>query len=360
MAKKFVKGDIVEGQRYLLYDCDKKHGLRHCRSNLCCLLFEALLLRRIAVIPNLNLNPWHNFGVPVPRDPERYFTLPPQRAGSDRQQQTRWIRLGEFEPGLQRTASSEIKRIGGGEGHFLSREDDQRYSVIVRELNSTTPFRKLVKNWRGFLPETPMDLPPSKEVESLSEEILQSMGLAARGAALSDKTGRRPAPTDDGFYACLHLRWGDRRHDYGFVMRLFLTPMAIRWRLNRIAGLPRGRHLYIMSDRWGRGLFDCLEQDYRVWRYYDFPQLRSLAPDTEGGGQDRSQFDSFFLLAVEMELMRRAAVRIYTEKRMWQMSQERADEKSVIQYWLFYRPAFYVSMQKKWRKLVSIISKRIL
>ena len=71
------------------------------------------------------------------------------------------------------------------------------------------------------------------------------MGLAA---AFSEKKSRRPAPTADGFYACLHLRWRDKARLYGFIMRQFLTARAIRWRLNRIADLPRGSHLYIMND----------------------------------------------------------------------------------------------------------------
>ena len=133
-----------QSRRYLFYDWGKhRHGLKHCRSNLCCLLKEASWLRRVAVIQNLPLHPGHNFGVPVLGDPERYFSLPsqePKAAG----QPVRWIRFEDFEPGLKRMAPSKIRRIGQSEGYFISREDDQTYPVIVRE-DSGIPFRSLGK-----------------------------------------------------------------------------------------------------------------------------------------------------------------------------------------------------------------------
>ena len=326
--------------------------MRHSYANLRCLLREASSLRRIAVIQNLRLLPRHNFGVPVPGDPERYCTIPSQETGQD-QQPFRWIRFKEFEPELKRTASSQIKYIsyiGKSKEHFISREDDRRYSVIVRKFRSNIICRKQFSNWRGRLSEISAPLPfaASKEVKSLAEEILKSMGLSA---AWSEAKNRHPTPTEDGFYACLHLRWSDKAKNYGFVMRQFLTAKAIRRRLNRIADLPRGSHLYIMSDQRDRGYFDLLKRDYKVWRYYDFPQLRSLVPDTERSGQNRSRSDNFFLFAVELELMRRAAVQIPTEIKIPRhnlpLSSGTDGGKSV--HCLFQRPAAYKKVQKTWR-----------
>ena len=366
MAKEFTEEGIDGTQRYLLYDDSEWHGagLLHNYSNLRCLLLEASLLRRIAVIQNLHLDPKHNFGVPVSGDPERYCTLPPQETGQD-QQPIRWKRFEEFEPELKCTASSKIRYIGENEGQYISQEDDRRYKVIVRKVNSWRPYRSLVSNWlgEGRLSDfsTMPPLPASKEVKSLVEVILKSMGLSA---ALSEEKNRHPTPTEDGFYACLHLRWSDRAKQYGFVMRQFLTARAIRWRLNKIADLPRGSHLYIMSDRWDRGYFDLLKRDYKVWRCYDFPQLRSLVPDTERSGQNRSRFDGFFLFAVELELMRRAAVQIRTSKiifirprpfpfrRTLPLFDEPNGKESV--HYLFRRPAIYRKVQKIWRGLLNI------
>ena len=360
MAKKSAEGGLDSGQRYLLYDhCQReRHGLLHCRSNLQCHLHEASSLGRIAVIKNLHLLPQHNFGVPVLGDPERYFALPSQKVGPAKQP-IRWIRFEEFEPELKRTASSEIRYIGESEGHFISREDDRRYSLIVRKLCIWGELKPQIKNWRGGLSGMPPPLPASKEVKSLAEEILQSMGLAA---TFSEKKNRRPAPTADGFYACLQLRWGDRARSYGFIMRQFLTARAIRWRLNRIADLPRGSHLYIMSDRWGRGYFDALKRDYKVWRCYDFPQLRYLVPNTEGDGQNRSRFDSFFLFAIELELMKRAAVKIFTEMGVGSKglhSGRKPLEKTALHY-LFQRPAAYVKVQRRWMKLLNWQHRKLL
>ena len=364
MAKELTEEGIDGTQRYLLYDDSEWHGagLLHNYFNLRCLLLEASLLRRIAVIQNLHLDPKHNFGVPVSGDPERYCTLPPQETGQD-QQPIRWIRFEEFEPELKCTASSQIRYIGENEGHYISQEDDRRYKVIVRKGNSLNPYQLLVSNWlrEGGLWlsdfSTMPSFPASKEVKSLVEVILKSMGLSA---ALSEEKNRHPTPTEDGFYACLHLRWSDRAKQYGFVMRQFLTARAIRWRLNRIADLPRGSHLYIMSDRWDRGYFDLLKRDYKVWRCYDFPQLRSLVPDTERSGQNRSRFDGFFLFAVELELMRRAAVQIWTSKMIFKRTLlispalfDEPDGKESVHY-LFWRSATYRKVQKIWRKLLNI------
>ena len=355
MAKKLTEEGTDGAQRYLLYDSEGAcmTGLLHHQSNLRCLLQEASSLRRIAVIQNLRLAPWHNFGVPVPGDPERYCTLPSQETGQD-QQPFRWIRFEEFEPELKRTASSQIRYISESEGHFISREDDRRYSVIARKLTSGLVCR-LCSNWRrgrGGLSEIPARLPfpASKEVKSLAEEILKSMGLSV---AWSEEKNRHPTPTEDGFYACLHLRWGDRAKNYGFVMRQFLTAKAIRWRLNRIADLPRGSHLYIMSDQRDRGYFDLLKRDYKVWRYYDFPQLRSLVPDTKRGGQNRSRSDNFFLFAVELELMRRAAVQIRTEIKIprHNLPLSGGTDGGQSVHCLFQRPAAYQKVQKTYKKV---------
>ena len=116
-------------------------------------------------------------------------------------------------------------------------------------------------------------------------------------------------------------------------MRRFLSPKMIRWRLNRIANLPRGSHLYVMSDILDFNHFDPLKRDYRVWRYHDFPQLRSLIPSvTEEEGQDRSGADNFFLFSVELELMRRAPIEIHTEKQPWLTHNDKEEV-----YWLFNR-----------------------
>ena len=345
----------TENQRYLLYDWSqgRKHGLLHCHSDLKCLLHEASLLGRTAVIQNLPLDSGHNFKVPVSGDPERYFTLPSPAPGSDKKA-VRWLRFKEFESEPRHTASSQIKHIGQREGHFISREDDRRYRLIVRKLSAADinnlPFRLLLKNWLGSLSEVAMvpDLQASKEARNLSGEILKSMGLTS---AVSGRGSPRSGAADDGFYACLHLRWGDRADDYGFVMRQFLAPKAIRWRLNRIADLPRGCPLYVMSDLWDCEHFHCLRRDYRVWRYHDFPQLRPLAPCAEESGQDSSHYDSFFLFSVETELMRRAAVKIFTERRRWQPPLGQSAEKSRT-YRLFYRPKFFIRMQQSRRQLL--------
>ena len=353
MAKELTEEGIDGTQRYLLYDNSGMAGpgLFHNYHNLRCFLLEASLLRRIAVIQNLRLNPKHNFGVPVSGDPERYCTLPPQETGQD-QQPIRWIRFEEFEPELKCTASSQIRYIGENEGHYISQENDRRYKVIVRKVNPGRVYRSLVSNWlrEGRLLDfsTMPPLPASKEVKSLAEVILKSMGLSA---ALSEEKNRHLTPTEDGFYACLHLRWSDRAKQYGFVMRQFLTARAIRSRLNRIADLPRGSHLYIMSDHWDRGYFDLLKRDYKVWRYYDFPQLRSLVPDTERGGQNRLRSDNFFLFAVELELMRRAAVRVQTEKKGFWLTLQPLRETAEKQHYLFQRPDAYRKVQKIWRLL---------
>ena len=77
MAKELTGEGIDGAQRYLLYDSEGLGtGLLHSYANLRCLLREASSLRRIAVIQNLRLLPKHNFGVPVPGDPERYCTIP--------------------------------------------------------------------------------------------------------------------------------------------------------------------------------------------------------------------------------------------------------------------------------------------
>jgi len=47
--------------------------------------------------------------------------------------------------------------------------------------------------------------------------------------------------------------------------------------MDKVKGIfPEGSALYIMTDEWDRTFFDPLGDRYRVYRYFNFPELAKL------------------------------------------------------------------------------------
>lgn len=62
--------------------------------------------------------------------------------------------------------------------------------------------------------------------------------------------------------------------------------------------------VYVLTDEKDPSHFDVLKNEYRVFRYFDFRELRRLV---EGDNPD-----NFFLYEVEQLIFERAKIRIYT------------------------------------------------
>jgi hypothetical protein len=68
--------------------------------------------------------------------------------------------------------------------------------------------------------------------------------------------------------------------------------------------LPKGSRVYILTDERTPNYFDVLKEDYQVFQYLDFPELRDLVEGEEP--------DNFLLYEIEQLIFARAKTRIHT------------------------------------------------
>ena len=106
-----------------------------------------------------------------------------------------------------------------------------------------------------------------------------------------------------GDYHSMHVRRGDKLTEAQYPnLGSDTRPESIRATLSR--HLPKGLTIYILTDERTPGYFDVLKNDYRVFQYFDLPELKQLV---EG-----ERPDNFFLYEIEQLIFERAGIKIHT------------------------------------------------
>ena len=250
-------------------------GLLHQASNLRCLLHEAHIRARLAILPPLRLEPKHNFGVRREWRWEHYFDLPASSL-TDGDGRRHPLPIAERPP-----HGAPALRLRGAE-RFPERARD--CPLVVRRISHPL-FRK----------ELPMDEWPAARVELCASE---------RAVALARPVARHLQSLGDGGFVAVHVRRGDRiaAGEYPGQMT---APPYIAQRL-RDRGVAEGAVLYIASDEQDPDFWQPLRKTFRLFRYADFPPLARLV------SQVGEAPDNYLLYQVEREVLRQGSIRMGT------------------------------------------------
>lgn len=268
--------------RYLEYVADPppRAGLGHLLSNLRCLLTEAHLAGRRAVLPKLRLDPLHNFGVARDWKWETYFDL-------DR---SALVDAGGRERPLPLAASSPAAApppLALTQADPWPAAAPGHVRVVRRFASGRAPFRVQLPSSRPPLCE--LRLRPSSRVGALAAEVIE------RAAAL-----------DGGRFAAVHVRRGDRLAARQYPSRM-TGPAAVA-RCLRDRGVADGSVVFLASDDRRAGFWAPLAARYRLLRYADFPSLAELVSPSGNGGLP----DNYLLYQAEREVMKASALWIET------------------------------------------------
>ena len=248
-------------------------GLDHQVANLRCLLSEAHVTGRLAVLPPLSLCPKHNFGVRRDWKWETYFDFGESRL-VDATGREHPLPIADERP------DADVRTIKLRPGERMPPEA-RHYGLVVRHVNLIT-FKKDIPadDW----PAITITLRASASVTELARHVVQHLAML-----------------DGGRFAAVHVRRGDRLKQYPGRLT---EPAHIRKYLTEL-GAAEGSVLFIASDERDPNFWRPLAEHYRLIRYVDFPRLEALA---KGGALT----DNYLLYQVEREVMRCAWLRVGT------------------------------------------------
>ena len=303
-------------KKYLLFSMtERKTGVDDVFRMLNLIFKEARHLNRIPVIGKFTMSPTHNLdNLRANSSFEDYLDLSngitvERKQGYHRPTASRldWIREEELD--LANYSFDKVYSLAADE--IVGEEMNQRYDVLIRR-DPTFKYVNACKKYRygNYL----IDFPYSEKVNKLSDEVLGAFGISRRDAMAAQHyflnkvnsiewdTQYNGIPLNKIYYACMHVRMSDRESRWP-VFEFSSSKAHIKSLLEH--SISNGSQLYIMSDIGQLDFFDFLKSDYRVYRYYDFPDLRRLV-----SGESDEKIDNVMLYLVEKNIMKHATVKI--------------------------------------------------
>ena len=220
-----------------------------------------------------------------------------------------WIKEQELD--LASYASDKVYNLAADE--IVGDEMNQHYDVLIRR----DPTFKYVSTSKKYeYGKYLIDFPYSGKVNNLVDEVLGTLGISRQDAMAAqhyflsrvNSSGWDQRydniPLNKSYYACMHVRASIKDRDSGQPIFPF---SAVREQIKSVVehSISKSSQLYVMSDVHQPDFFDFLKSDYRVYRYYDFPDLRELI-----SGADGKKIDNVMLYLVEKNIMKYATVKI--------------------------------------------------
>ncbi len=305
-------------KKYLLFSMTKrKTGVDNVFRMLNLIFKEARHLDRIPVIGEFTMSPTHNLGDSrADLRFEDYLDLSngitvERKQGCHRPTAFRldWIREEELD--LTNYSSGKVYKLADDE--IVGEEMNRCYDVLIRR-DPTFKYVSAYKEYRygNYL----IDFPYSEKVNKLSDEVLGALGISRQDTMAAQhyflnkvnssewNAQHDCIPLDKVYYACMHVRASiqDRDHE-----QPIFPCTAAKEQIESVLryAIRKKSQLYIMSDIHQPDFFDFLKSDYRVYRYYDFPNLRRLV-----SGEGGEKTDNVMLYLVEKNIMKYATVKI--------------------------------------------------
>lgn len=263
---------MKSNEKFLYYttESDLFAGINHQISNLICLLSEAKMTGRTAVVTPFFLAEHHNDGKALKVYFDKYLDL------TELGKTVNFIRQDDFE---QKYSTLPTEKIT--EKIPLMEAQEKDTSVLIRTFEGNL-FRALrVRN-----------AAIKKHYELLNTLLRPSAGIL--------KIARQVLPTQD--YYVVHVRRSDLLDSGwwkypGVNLDKGTQPDAIHQRISQ--WIEAGSTLYIMTDEYEKGFFDSLKKYYQVLTFRDFEALIRLKKE-----------DNFMLYEVEKRIAKQAKISV--------------------------------------------------
>ena len=344
----------MNNDKYLIYRIPfySKAGLDHLLAEFKGAIKEAVHWGRILVIEKQLLHAMHNFNYKLEGlDISQYINLEKTQVytveenGSVRQinNSFRYIYAEDFN-----IDDYPKEQVLFTEGRIVpvTKEQNEKYKVIIRETDKY--------NYPDLYLDIVVSFYPSDEVERLTDVVLKTMGTSLADAKRLSAVYRdvdfssnrdvfqQKILNNPSYYGCLHVRGGDTqllqyRHHIHF--RFAASRTYLNNSIKRM--LQKGIRIYIMSDIRKPHYFDFLKQDYTVYQYHDFSELRALV-----SGDNGKQIDNAMLYSVEKNIFQYANIKMVRSNRTPKLIYTNVIHNIPIWY-KFYEYCRYKKMQLK-------------
>lgn len=270
---------VSEAVRYLKYETPAPvvAGLLHQAANLRCLLHEAHVTGRLAILPSLRLMPEHNFGVSLDWRWEQYFDLP-RSTLIDADGRQHPLPICD-EPPADGVRTLRVR------GRERVPERALECPLVVRRVSHYL-FRKAL----------PLDAWPAVKID---------LRAAPRAAALARPVVRHLKASGGGRFVAVLVRRGERVAAGEYPS--WMTEPAHVMRCLRARGVADGALVYLASDERDPDFWRPLQEVYRLFRYVDFPALAALVSPVGAAPPD-----NYLLYQVQLEVLRQGTVRLDT------------------------------------------------
>ena len=307
--------------KYIVFSITKrKLKTDHIFRILNVVFLEARSLNRIPVIGKFMVHPSNNLG--FQRDDfrfEEYLDLSngtlrrSNRVDKVVENNQEWIKEEDFD--LARYTADKVYEVSD---KIISQEVNEKYDVIVRR----NPSNKYIEKYYKHNPlDFYLDFPLSEKVNQYTDIVLEELGTSRENAIAAqhyflNKVSTMRSCFDEAtrargssislrraYYACLHVRGKQGKQQDIPTLRFAAVKKQIQSLLSY--AVSKGSRIYIMSDVLDSQYFNFLKDDYKIYRYYDFPQLKQLVSSEDG-----SNVDNVMLYCVEKNIMKHATVKI--------------------------------------------------
>ena len=207
-------------------------------------------------------------------------------------------------------------------------EQNNQYKVIVRRTNNY--------HYNSSTKHLMVSFHPSDKVECLTDTVLQSLGTSLdsvkkrfafhHGTAISEMRNnyqRNFSQKHALYYACLHVRANDAFHFPN--IRYGADPRHLTQLIRQ--AVPEGSVIYIMTDISNPHYFDFLIKTYRIYQYFDFPELKALVSN-----ENKKEIDNAMLYAIEKNILQYSHIKIARAKRVPNLLYTNSSHKIPLRY----------------------------
>lgn len=264
--------------RYLTVQVQARPGINHLRFALELLVREAVSVGRMPVAFKPRFDPRHNRDHDIDVDWDRYIDL-------DRvelvEAETGVLTVIRVLRGVELDSIESLAALWIERDHVLTARECHDFDLIVRH-NRTGLHVPAVHDGAAGLPKYLVRFHPSVRVERLAQAVRQR---------LAD-------------YCGVHVRRDDMLEMKDLYPNLDrdTQPDRIGDTLARV--VAEGSAVYILTNERDKTFFTSLKKRFRVFQYFDFPELSELVEGPEP--------DNFLLFEVEKLLFEGAKLKVHT------------------------------------------------
>ena len=252
----------AEAWKYLFYFAETSAGLEHLFVNLRYFLIDCRQLKRTAVLTKPKLHPIHNRGIALDTSWRKYCDI-------DRMAKQNGFHLIDYQEFCRKNFSKESVLIVNGM-RSITADENRKYPMIIRNVARVGFYSMPGRGFVGCLWSPGV----IREAQKVFEQLPQA-------------------------YCGLHIRRGDRLFIYSSQAKV-TEPSHVLKKLREYN--PDRLPVFLMTDEQDRTLYKNLEAEFKIYRYYHFPNLVQVAEEN----------DNYFLFAIEQCIQEHAKRKIST------------------------------------------------